>query len=55
MAEMLTQTATDDEIAAALTRCARECKYPVRVPDILQRIPGQRSRSLRRKRATHGM
>ena len=41
MAEMLTQTATDDEIAAALTRCARECKYPVRVPDILQRIPGQ--------------
>jgi hypothetical protein len=41
MAEMLTQSATDDDIAAALTQCARECKYPVRIPDILQRIPGQ--------------
>ena len=41
MAEMLTQSATDDQITAALTRCSRECKYPVRIPDILQRIPGQ--------------
>jgi hypothetical protein len=41
MAEMLAQSATDDEISVALTRCARECKYPVRMPDILQRIPGQ--------------
>lgn len=41
MAEMLTQTATDDQINGALSRCARECRFPVRMPDILQRIPGQ--------------
>jgi hypothetical protein len=41
MAEMLTQSATDDEINAALSRCARECRYPVRIPDILQRVPGK--------------
>jgi hypothetical protein len=41
MAEILTQSATDDEIDGALTRCARECRYPIRLPDILQRIQGQ--------------
>jgi hypothetical protein len=41
MAEMLTQSATDDEISTALSRCARECHYPVRIPDILQRVPGK--------------
>jgi len=41
MAEMLTQSATDDEISTALSRCARECQYPVRIPDILRRIPGK--------------
>lgn len=41
MAGMLAQSATDDQISAALSRCARECRFPVRIPDILQRIPGQ--------------
>jgi hypothetical protein len=41
MAEMLTQSATDEEINGALTRCARECQYPVRIPHILQRVPGK--------------
>jgi hypothetical protein len=41
MAEILTQSATDEEIDGALTRCARECPYPIRLPDILQRIQGQ--------------
>lgn len=41
MAEILTQNATDDQIDGALTRCARECRYPIRLPDILQRIQGQ--------------
>jgi hypothetical protein len=41
MAEIIGQSATDEQIAHALTRCARECKYPVRLRDILQRIPGQ--------------
>ena len=41
MAEILTQSATDEEINGALTRCARECRYPIRLPDILQRIQGQ--------------
>ena len=40
MAEILTQSATDGQVDRALTRCARECRYPVRLPDILQRIPG---------------
>jgi hypothetical protein len=30
----------DEQIDRALTRCARECRYPVRIPDILQRISG---------------
>lgn len=41
MAEFLTQSATDEQIDLALTRCARECRYPVRLPDMLQRIQGQ--------------
>lgn len=40
MAEIIGQSGTDEQIAEALTRCTRECKYPVRLPDILQRIPG---------------
>lgn len=41
MAEILCQSATDEQIAHAMTRCTRECRYPVRLPDLLQRIPGQ--------------
>lgn len=41
MAEILCQSATDEQIAHAMTRCSRECRYPVRLPDLLQRIPGQ--------------
>jgi len=41
MAEILTQSAPDEEIDGALTRCAHECRYPIRLPDILQRIQGQ--------------
>lgn len=41
MAEMLANAGTDEQISIALNRCARECKFPVRIPDILQRIPGQ--------------
>lgn len=40
MAEILTQSGTDGQIDYALTRCAHECRYPVRLSDILQRIPG---------------
>ncbi len=41
MAEILTENASDDQINRALTKCGHECRYPVRLPDILQRIPGQ--------------
>ncbi len=41
MAEVLCQSASDEQIAAAMTRCCRECRYPVRLSDFLQRIPGQ--------------
>ena len=41
MAEILCQSATDEQIAHAMTRCSRECRYPVRLQDFLQRIPGQ--------------
>ena len=41
MAEVLCQSASDDQIAHAMTRCCRECRYPVRLSDFLQRIPGQ--------------
>jgi hypothetical protein len=41
MAEVLCQSASDEQIAHAMTRCCRECRYPVRLSDFLQRIPGQ--------------
>jgi hypothetical protein len=41
IAQIMVQRATDEQINSALTRCARECRYPVRLSDILQRIPGQ--------------
>jgi len=41
MAEILCQSGTEEQVSAALTRCARECQFPVRLPDILRRIPGQ--------------
>jgi hypothetical protein len=41
MADILCQSASDEQIAHAMTRCSRECHYPVRLPDFLQRIPGQ--------------
>jgi hypothetical protein len=50
MSEILTQSATDDEIDGALTRCARECRYPIRLPDILQRIKGQEISQLEAER-----
>jgi hypothetical protein len=40
MAKALVSKATHDQIAAALDRCMVECRYPVRLPDIFQRIPG---------------
>jgi hypothetical protein len=40
MAEILCQSATDEQISLSMTRCTRECRYPVRLPDLLQRIPG---------------
>jgi hypothetical protein len=41
MAEVLCQSASDEQIATAMTRCLRECRYPARLSDFLQRIPGQ--------------
>ena len=41
MAEILCRSATDEQITQAITRCTRECRYPVRLPDLLQRIGGQ--------------
>jgi hypothetical protein len=41
MAEILCQCASDEQIGQAMTRCARECRYPVSLSDLLQRIPGQ--------------
>jgi hypothetical protein len=40
MAEKLAARATPELVNLALNRCMDECRYPVRVPDILQRIPG---------------
>ncbi|HTA24716.1 MAG TPA: hypothetical protein VK763_14385 [Terriglobales bacterium] len=40
MAEMLCQSGTDEQIALAMTRCSKECQFPVRLPDFMQRIPG---------------
>ncbi|MBZ5720305.1 MAG: hypothetical protein LAO03_07975 [Acidobacteriia bacterium] len=41
MAEVLCSEGTPEQIRLALARCAKECRYPVRIPDILQRIPGR--------------
>lgn len=40
MAMYLGQQATPEQVDAALDRCVRECRYPVRLPDITQRIIG---------------
>jgi len=40
MATALAQRAEPKAINAALNRCMTECRYPVRLPDIFQRIPG---------------
>jgi hypothetical protein len=40
MAEALTTSATPDQINVALNRAMRECRFPVRLPDIFMRIPG---------------
>ena len=40
IAETLASRADADAINAALNRCMLECRYPVRLPDILQRLPG---------------
>jgi len=40
MAEVLLLEASHDNIKIALDRCMRECRWPVRLPDIFLRIPG---------------
>ncbi len=40
MADELVAATSPDLILDALHRCARECKFPVRLPDIFARIPG---------------
>ncbi len=45
MAQLLAQSATDEQIDTALTRCSRNT-YPVRLPDILWQIPGQEAPQL---------
>ena len=40
MAEALAASATLPEINHSLNRCMRECRFPVRLPDIFLRIPG---------------
>ncbi len=40
MAKLLSARAEPEAINAALERCLLECRYPIRLPDILQRIPG---------------
>jgi len=40
MAKFLSARAEPLAINAALERCLLECRYPIRLPDILQRIPG---------------
>jgi hypothetical protein len=39
-AYLLTQNASPSMVSAALDRCVKECRYPVRLPDITQRIVG---------------
>jgi hypothetical protein len=42
MAEHLCRKATDPQIDAAIGRCAEECTYPVRLPHLMERLPGGR-------------
>jgi hypothetical protein len=40
MAKFLSARAEPQAINAALERCLLECRYPIRLPDVFQRIPG---------------
>lgn len=40
MAKLLSARAEPESINAALERCLVECHYPIRLPHILQRLPG---------------
>ena len=40
MATKLTACSKPEAVKAALNRCMVECRFPVRLPDIFQRIPG---------------
>jgi hypothetical protein len=40
MATSLATKAAPEAVQAALDRCESECRFPVRLPDIFQRIPG---------------
>ena len=40
-ASLLEDGATVEQISAALKRCTKECRFPVRLPDIYQRITGR--------------
>jgi hypothetical protein len=40
MAGLLLAEANAAQINEALNRCTKECRFPVRLPDIMQRIPG---------------
>jgi hypothetical protein len=40
-ADLLDEGATLEEISTALSRCRKECRFPVRLPDIWQRVPGR--------------
>src|SRR5258708_40076577 len=46
MAKFLSARADPQAINAALERCFVECRYPIRLPDILQRIPGKEAADL---------
>jgi hypothetical protein len=40
-ADLLAERVAFAEISEALNRCRKECRFPVRLPDIWQRIPGR--------------
>jgi hypothetical protein len=40
MADALCEEASVDRIQFALNRCKKECRFPVRLPDIFTRMPG---------------
>lgn len=39
-AYFLAKSITSAQVAAALNLCVEQCRFPVRLPDIMQRIPG---------------